>query len=317
MSRRTDAEVTAFFAGWSWEKIYQSWKFELMRLDSSIKHPFFTELRLFVPEYRCEQVELYWCPPESILPFHAFRQAVYDNSRIDSLYMGNISGYGECPKYTLNHLWQVREDEQKIAAILFCSSLFSLIGSSRSYRGEEWPSYMCLHRLESLAWDAWGGKYRGWPTACTDVLPFSRHPRQPIKTIEELIQWLATDHAFLLAKYFPIALVHGTEREPVVDAFISKKIDEKQKAHDLWQAEQRERNRIREEKLQDARVTHPRYGEWEAVTKEELAHLVWNKPATAIASDFGVSDVAVAKKCKAMSISKPPRGYWAKMQDRK
>lgn len=314
MTRRTDADVTAFFVGWNWEKIYQTWKYELMRLDSSINFPFFTELRLFVPEYKWEQIGLYWCPPKSVLPFHALRQAVFDKSRIHSVYRGNISDHGEGPKYTLNHLWRVREDEQKIAAVLFCSSLFPLVNSSRSYRGEEWPSYMCLHRLESLAWDAWGEQYRGWPTACTDVLPFSRSPRQPIKSIEELIQWLATDHAFLLAKYIPIALVCGTERDPVVDAFITEKNNEEQKRLDLWRAEQKERDRVREEKLREIRVNHPRYGEWEKVTKEELAKLVWSKPATAIASDFGVSDVAVAKKCKAMGISKPPRGYWAKMQ---
>ena len=44
----------------------------------------------------------------------------------------------------------------------------------------------------------------------------------------------------------------------------------------------------------------------------ELSRLVWEKPTTQLAEDFGVSDVAIAKWCKSFGISKPPRGYWRK-----
>lgn len=47
-------------------------------------------------------------------------------------------------------------------------------------------------------------------------------------------------------------------------------------------------------------------------SKEELKKLIWTKPTTHIAKDFGVSDKAVEKWCKAYNIDKPPRGYWAK-----
>lgn len=49
------------------------------------------------------------------------------------------------------------------------------------------------------------------------------------------------------------------------------------------------------------------------IPKEELSSLVWELPTTKIASMYGVSDVAVAKRCKKFGISKPPRGYWAKI----
>lgn len=50
------------------------------------------------------------------------------------------------------------------------------------------------------------------------------------------------------------------------------------------------------------------------VEPSELETLVWAMPSTMVAKLFGVSDVAIAKRCKKLGISKPPRGYWAKTQ---
>lgn len=47
-------------------------------------------------------------------------------------------------------------------------------------------------------------------------------------------------------------------------------------------------------------------------SKDELEKLTWSKPTSQIAKDFGVSDKAIEKWCKAYEIEKPPRGYWAK-----
>lgn len=40
--------------------------------------------------------------------------------------------------------------------------------------------------------------------------------------------------------------------------------------------------------------------------------MIWEKPTTHIAKDFGVSGKAIEKWCKTYGISKPPRGYWNK-----
>lgn len=50
----------------------------------------------------------------------------------------------------------------------------------------------------------------------------------------------------------------------------------------------------------------------ERPSKEELQRLVWTKPTSQLAKDFGVSDKAIEKWCKTYKIEKPPRGYWAK-----
>jgi hypothetical protein len=52
---------------------------------------------------------------------------------------------------------------------------------------------------------------------------------------------------------------------------------------------------------------------WKNVTRKELHQRVWEKPASQLKKEFGVSDVAIAKACKRLEIPKPPRGYWARL----
>lgn len=49
---------------------------------------------------------------------------------------------------------------------------------------------------------------------------------------------------------------------------------------------------------------------WPSV--EEMAKLVFEKPATELSKDLGVSDVAITKFCKKHNIEKPGLGYWMK-----
>ena len=47
-------------------------------------------------------------------------------------------------------------------------------------------------------------------------------------------------------------------------------------------------------------------------TPEELSKLVWEMSTVRIAKEFGVSDKALAKRCRKYGIPKPPPGYWAR-----
>jgi hypothetical protein len=49
------------------------------------------------------------------------------------------------------------------------------------------------------------------------------------------------------------------------------------------------------------------------MTRSELYDLVWSKPMTHVAKEFGMSDVAVRKHCVKHDIPTPPLGYWAKL----
>lgn len=41
-----------------------------------------------------------------------------------------------------------------------------------------------------------------------------------------------------------------------------------------------------------------------------LHDLIWKMPTTKVALMLGVSDVAIQRRCRQRSITKPPRGYW-------
>ena len=48
--------------------------------------------------------------------------------------------------------------------------------------------------------------------------------------------------------------------------------------------------------------------------RSELYERVWTRPVREVAAEFGISDVALAKRCRALNIPLPWRGYWAKVQ---
>lgn len=49
------------------------------------------------------------------------------------------------------------------------------------------------------------------------------------------------------------------------------------------------------------------------LTRQDLYELVWSKPLVELAKDFGLSDVALAKRCRKLAIPVPGRGYWARI----
>ena len=48
------------------------------------------------------------------------------------------------------------------------------------------------------------------------------------------------------------------------------------------------------------------------LTRQSLYDLVWSKPMSDLAKDFNMSDVGLAKRCRAVDVPIPYRGYWAR-----
>lgn len=48
--------------------------------------------------------------------------------------------------------------------------------------------------------------------------------------------------------------------------------------------------------------------------RDELEKLLWEKPTTHIALEYGVSDKAVEKWAASYGLEKPPRGFWSKIK---
>jgi hypothetical protein len=47
--------------------------------------------------------------------------------------------------------------------------------------------------------------------------------------------------------------------------------------------------------------------------RQDLYELVWSKPIVELALDFGISNVALAKRLRRLRIRVPGRGYWARV----
>ncbi len=50
------------------------------------------------------------------------------------------------------------------------------------------------------------------------------------------------------------------------------------------------------------------------LSRQEFYELVWMRPIQQLASEFGLSDVGLAKICKRFAIPRPGRGYWAQVR---
>ena len=49
------------------------------------------------------------------------------------------------------------------------------------------------------------------------------------------------------------------------------------------------------------------------LSRSQLYELVWSKPITSLAKEYGFSDVGFSKICRRHNIPLPPRGYWARV----
>jgi hypothetical protein len=50
------------------------------------------------------------------------------------------------------------------------------------------------------------------------------------------------------------------------------------------------------------------------ITREELYERIWKMPATKLAKELGISDVALAKICRKLNVPKPGPGHWRLVQ---
>lgn len=48
--------------------------------------------------------------------------------------------------------------------------------------------------------------------------------------------------------------------------------------------------------------------------RNKLYNEIWEKPATQVAKEFGISDVGFGKVCRQLNIPKPERGYWRRKE---
>jgi hypothetical protein len=157
--------------------------------------------------------------------------------------------------------------------------------------------------------------FHDWHQACTEVVPVRNEDFvYEIKDIWGLVRYLAEEHASLLLTVKPVQLVYGNSKEPFIANQLDARRREKAEHYRIWQAQHAKQVAEYKKMLREKEEKHPRYGEFDEITAKELEHLLWQKPTREIAAEFGISDVAIGKRCRRDGIKKPPRGFWAQVK---
>jgi hypothetical protein len=220
---------------------------------------------------------------------------------------------------TISYLHEERSDLEKMVAVLICSSLFYRIESSRGHYPKSWPSYQTAEFLNGLAAKKWlddpkASTYNYWNSLCTTVLPYKSHDYDyKIESMNSLIRYIAEEHALLFLNYQMVEIQFSEKRDPLIEQTLNLQRQAEADRSAQWKIECEERNRIEKERLDAIKLKHPRYDEWDGLSSSEIEVLVWSKATSKLALEFGVSDVFIGKKCKALGIEKPPKGFWARV----
>ncbi|MEW6726850.1 MAG: hypothetical protein AB1327_07820 [Bacillota bacterium] len=226
---------------------------------------------------------------------------------------------------TVGYLWRHRESIEKVAAILIAASLFSRLHSSRVPYPREWPTYSGVNELYNWAIAKWVPRNEGdvWHYSNTYVLPpaplwcdgsCSYSNESVIDNLPDFVRHLADEHARVLNKYRPIAVHFGPKRDPFVAKILREEYEVEQRKRREWEHMEQQRKSKEKAKEEQRRREHPKADQWSTLSNDELKQLIWSKPTTVLAREFGVSDVAIGKRCKALGIQKPPRGFWRKVE---
>lgn len=315
--KETKAKRAAFLEHWDWQRVLRHWHDGQGELGVKIQ-PLLTEIAIWDPKGISKEPRISWWKTNSIRDNQKKVQRHflhYPGTRGDE-HASQIFRRGETE--TLHHLWEHRENADDIAAVLIAGSLFSRMGSSRNrYPHEFWPDFVGVQGLAEWAEQHLGGRNRwsGWHYSCTDVLPVLNEDWYfKIDSLAALIRYLADEHANLLRIFRPVIIQFATQPDPFIAKELQREDREEQERRKTWQEENAACEAVKKEELAALKAKHPRYGEWDSVRSAELCELVWSKPTTEIAKDFGISDAAIGKRCKVQGIPKPPPGFWARLE---
>lgn len=324
MSRRRNSwgkqfhlEEKAFVGDRCWSDVFQIWQQRMEDFAVELE-PLFTVIQVHDPSHPTGRLSVpAWWAAHDISEQHKELQRYFDK------HPGTLGPIGEAApglkgqQQTIEYLWEARGDPERVAAILISASLFSRMGSARRHYPQGWPPFRYVETLQEWASTqaAPGARFRGWHYSCTDVLPAINQDWDiHIETLHGLVRYLAEEHSMALLQYRPVVV----EFVPAPDSFIAKALVIEKAEHERKWKKWREEHEMEMEarrKTEQARLKqHPRSNEWNTLTASELTQLVWSKPVSQLAQEFGVSDVAIGKRCRSLGIPKPPKGFWAKVK---
>lgn len=318
-------ELEKFLNHWDWDQVFKTWKSRLSDFSISVDE-LFSEVQVFDPQHPENQKPvLSWWPKEESKDLHLLLQEHLDQYPGTQ---GPIHSYspfhirkGELK--TLEYLWHVKGDKKGVCAVLLKASLFSRMYSNRgSYPHSHWPPFYCVNLINKFADEEltkhFEGEFYGWHRSSTEVIPIPENDYEyRIDSMKGMIRHLAEEHAVLFLSIRPTHILFDSKDDPFIRNALSEIYKKDAIRHQQWKESFKKAEKEKLEKENILKEKHPRWGEFINITPKELETLVWSKPTKIIADVFGVSDVAVGKRCKKYGISKPPRGFWAKVNSEK
>ena len=295
---------------------YESWRAEIAAAGVALD-PLFQTVRIEAARPGAgSEPELHWWGAASVAENAGKLQRARD---------GIVTAIGEhdhCVRHhgigaTLRYLWDFRGDPVAVAAVLTAASLrprlfrscegYVAIAETLAARAAfdrcSWLYESAMTYLKTVA-----PGFTGWWPTLKLSLP---EPVGVRPAAENLPKVLAAEHATLIGNWCPVVVetVFDEGRKAAVSSRTGHRsavwyADRRRKAAERYAAE-------REERLQNAAV---RQSKWASMSNEELERLVWTKPTRLLAMEYGVSDVAIAKRCRKAGIAKPARGFWRNVE---
>lgn len=310
--------------GWTWDGIVRQWRSRLEEFGIKLE-TLFVDIHVFDSKNPVGRpAQLSWWPVSAARQLHLGLQEHFDRwpgTRGDVHPNYHYIRRGELE--TLAYLWKVKDSVETACALLIAASLFSRMHSSRrDYPVKRWPPFYSVAALDELA-RAQLEKYEGvrfypWHYSCTDVLPVRNDDQEyTIDSLSGVVRYLAEEHASLFLAVQPTRIVFSESKDPFVAQALEEKYQAERRQRKEWERQYEKASSARAQELQEQRKKHPRWGEFQHLSLEELRTLVWSKPVKQLAAEFGVSDVAIGKRCRVEGIAKPPRGFWAKVESGK
>jgi len=295
----------------TWEQIYSWWQRYFDDYNLPLDN-IFQEVTIKTNESGSlyEQLLSWW--PKGKIQEHCSKLQEYTDTY--SIITAPIHSLESClkegTKQTLEYLFNVREDEELICALLISSSLFYRINTYSNYPDKYWPDYYLVEKIYEMSLDViFNSEKSGfskWHHSCRSVLPTDyRDHDYKIYSNRALVRYLAEEHARILSTLKPMKITLLDKNDIPMHVLTQSDIAEK--------IARKMREQEKDVKQEDLPKYENTQSPWQLITKKNLEELVWTKAATKVAEDFGISSNAVKKKCKKLGIKTPGIGFWNKV----
>lgn len=288
-----------------WRRVYGRWTDNLEK-EGVAPIDLFQVCKVHDRDYPERDCQYHWSSAEAVKSTHARAQELFDRSPgILGPYSDLVSGQ-KVARGTLQWMWEHRRDSEALSACIILALIENYWRKpSVGCCGVPYFDGDLLSRIEEAA-QRKPLVLIDWHHRARQVMPASRRTgrvkgRDLVKdcyTISSIVDALAEEFIAVFHENRGMIFEFADQPDPHVRAVLEEKKRRQQEG-----MEQRRASKTASVSRSDIKIN-----------SRELKRLVWSKPTSEVAKDVGISDVALAKRCRKGGVAKPPRGFWAKVR---